>query len=307
MSLALTPAPEERAEAVIAPTHADGIWSSRLADWLTYGLYWGVHVAAFGVFFTGVTRTALVLFALTFWGRLFGITGGYHRYFSHRTYKTSRAFQFVLALLGTMATRRRGRCGGPRIHRIHHQLVGRARRPPLAGQRGFWWSHMGWILDKKWQGDAPRPDPRLREVPRAAVAEPLALRPARRARGRVLRCRRHAGPRLGLLRLDHAALARHLHDQLAVARVRHAPLRRPTTTRRNNWLLALLTLRRGLAQQPPPLQRTARQGFFWWEIDLTYYVLRGLKAVGLIWDLREPPAALKSGRVREAAIEREAA
>ena len=52
---------------------------------------------------------------------------------------------------------------------------------------------------------------------------------------------------------------------------------------------------------------SARQGFRWWEIDVTYYVLRGLKAVGLIWDVREPPAALKSGRARKPSSERKAA
>jgi len=149
MSLALSPAPEEQVEAVIAPTHADGIWSSRLADWLTYGLYWGVHVAAIGVFFTGVTKTALVLFALTFWGRLFGITGGYHRYFSHKTYKTSRPFQFLLALLGTMATQK-GPLWWASLHRIHHRESdgpGDVHSP----KRGFYYSHQGWIFDKKWQ------------------------------------------------------------------------------------------------------------------------------------------------------------
>ncbi|MCX5740343.1 MAG: hypothetical protein NTZ61_17975, partial [Proteobacteria bacterium] len=70
MSLALSPVPDEQPEIILAPNAADGIWSSRLADWLTYGLYWGVHVAAIGVLFTGVTKTALLLFALTFWGRL---------------------------------------------------------------------------------------------------------------------------------------------------------------------------------------------------------------------------------------------
>jgi stearoyl-CoA desaturase (delta-9 desaturase) len=58
---------------------------------------------------------------------------------------------------------------------------------------------------------------------------------------------------------------------------------------RNNLFLALITMGEGWHNNHHHFQASARQGFFWWEIDLTYYVLRGLQAVGLIWDLREPP------------------
>jgi len=72
-------------------------------------------------------------------------------------------------------------------------------------------------------------------------------------------------------------------------------------------VLALLTCGEGWHNNHHHYMASARQGFRWWEIDVTYYVLRGLKAAGLIWDVREPPAALKSGRVRETVIERKAA
>ena len=141
MSLALSPAPQPEAETVIAPTHADGIWSSRLADWLTHSLYWGVHAAALGVFFTGVTKTALVLFALTFWGRLFGITGGYHRYFSHRAYKTSRWFQFLLAL-GATCTAQKGVLWWAAHHRDHHKYSDTPEdiRTAASEEAQIWWA-----------------------------------------------------------------------------------------------------------------------------------------------------------------------
>ena len=77
---------------------ADGVWAKQ--RWISRTLYWGIHAACVLVFVVGVSTGDLVLLAATFWARLFGITGGYHRYFSHKTYKTSRVFQFLLAWVG---------------------------------------------------------------------------------------------------------------------------------------------------------------------------------------------------------------
>ena len=309
MSLALSPLPnpaeiEPEAEVVPAVTHADGIWSSRLADWLTYGLYWGVHVAALGVFATGVTKTALVLFALTFWGRLFGITGGYHRYFAHKTYKTSRPFQFLLALLGTAATQK-GPLWWASLHRIHHRESdgpGDVHSPT----RGFWYSHQGWIFDKRWQ--ATRLDgipdfakyPEIQWLNRWHFLPPVAVAVACHAIG--------GWP--GLFWAFFLSTTLLWHSTYTINSLSHVfGTRRFDTddTSKNNWLLALLTCGEGWHNNHHHYMASARQGFRWWEIDITYYVLRALKAVGLIWDVREPPAALKSGRVRESVIERKAA
>ena len=93
-------------------SEAEGWWARR--DRVTEIVYWGIHASCLLVFWVGFSTADLVLLAATFYARMFGITGGYHRYFAHRTYKTSRAFQFVLALLGVHAPRRRGRSGGRR-------------------------------------------------------------------------------------------------------------------------------------------------------------------------------------------------
>ena len=304
MSLALSPLPEEQADAVITPTDADGIWSSRLADWLTHGLYWGVHVAALGVLATGVTKTALVLFALTFWGRLFGITGGYHRYFAHKTFKTSRPFQFLLALLGTCATQK-GPLWWASLHRIHHRESdgpGDVHSP----KRGFYYSHQGWIFDKKWQ--ATRLDripdfakyPEIQWLNRWHFVPPAALGFACFAIG--------GWP--GLFWGFFLSTTLLWHSTYTINSLSHVfGTRRFDTddTSKNNWMLALLTWGEGWHNNHHHYMASARQGFRWWEIDITYYVLRALAAVGLIWDVREPPAALKSGRVRETVVERKAA
>jgi stearoyl-CoA desaturase (Delta-9 desaturase) len=309
MSLALSPRPntaQHDPQAVIAPapTHADGIWASRFADWLTYGLYWGVHVAAFGVFFTGVTTTALVLFAITFWGRLFGITGGYHRYFAHKTFKTSRPFQFVLALLGTAATQK-GPLWWASLHRIHHRESdgpGDVHSP----KRGFWYSHQGWIFDKQWQATRLDLIPDFAKVPeiqwlnRWHFVPPVALAVACFAIGGLP----------GLFWGFFVSTTLLWHSTYTINSLSHLfGTRRFETsdTSRNNLALALLTCGEGWHNNHHHYMASARQGFRWWEIDITYYVLRTLKAVGLIWDVREPPAALKSGRARETMPERKAA
>ena len=82
---------------------------------------------------------------------------------------------------------------------------------------------------------------------------------------------------LGLSRVDGGALAFHLHDQLA-------------RTHLGNAALALLTLGEGWHNNHHHYCAATRQGFRWWEIDITYYALRALQTVGLVWEIREPPA-----------------
>ena len=300
MSIALSPIPRNEipqqrddAPAPPAPTVSDGVWASRFADWLTHSLYWGVHVAALGVFFTGVTKTALVLFALTFWGRLFGITGGYHRYFSHKTFKTSRPFQFVLALLGTLATQK-GPLWWSSLHRIHHRESdgpGDVHSP----KRGFYYSHQGWIFDKKWQ--ATRLDlipdfakyPELQWLNRWHFVPPVAL---------AVLCFAIGGAP-GLFWGFFLSTTLLWHATYTINSLSHVfGTRRFETddTSKNNWMLALLTWGEGWHNNHHHYMASCRQGFRWWEIDITYYVLRGCAALGLVWDMREPPAALKSGR-----------
>ena len=309
MSLALSPTPRtephDPAEVVApAPTHADGIWASRLADWLTYGLYWGVHVAAFGVFFTGITTTAVVLFAIAFWGRLFGITGGYHRYFAHKTFKTSRAFQFVLALLGTAATQK-GPLWWASLHRIHHRESdgpGDVHSP----KRGFYYSHQGWIFDKRWQ--ATRLDlipdfakyPEIQWLNRWHFVPPVGL---------AVLCYAIGGMP-GLFWGFFLSTTVLWHSTYTINSLSHVfGKRRFATddTSKNNWMLALLTFGEGWHNNHHNYMASCRQGFRWWEIDITYYALRGLAALGLVWDLREPPAWMKSTDASEPPALREAA
>lgn len=289
MATAHEPQPDLDSEAP-PPSHADGPWSNAALDQLTYGLYWGVHVAALGVFFTGVTGTALALFALTFWGRLFGITAGYHRYFAHRSFRTGRAFQFVLALLGTLATQK-GPLWWAGLHRIHHRESdgpGDVHSP----KRGFWYAHQGWIFDKRWQ--ATRLDlipdfaryPEIRWLNRWHFVPPVAL---------AVGCFAIGGwP--GLFWGYFLSTTLLWHSTYTINSLMHLVGRRrfeTGDTSRNGLVLALLTCGEGWHNNHHFYQASCRQGFRPWEVDLTYYALRGLAAIGLVDNLREPPAWMK--------------
>ena len=116
--------------------------------------------------------------------RMLAITGGYHRYFSHRSYRLKRVPQFVLAFVGTTAAQK-GPLWWAAHHRAHHKYSDTERdiHSPI---RGFWWSHVGWILCDKFNKTDTRRDQGLHEVPRAGLARQARLGRAVDARHRVL-------------------------------------------------------------------------------------------------------------------------
>jgi stearoyl-CoA desaturase (delta-9 desaturase) len=224
--------------------------------------------------------------ATTFWLRLFAVTGGYHRYFSHRAFKTSRVFQFVLALLGTSATQKGPLwwAGGHRRHHRYSDQDGDMHSP----RRGLYYSHQGWILSDEWQEtelDRIRDFakfPELVWLNRWHFVPPLLL---------VATCAAIGGFS-GVLWGFVVSTVALWHTTYSINSLAHrwGSRRYDTTdTSRNNWVLALLTLGEGWHNNHHWYMTSARQGFFWWEVDVTYYVLRALALVGVVWDLREVP------------------
>ena len=298
-----TPRPPKLSREVAAqraPTEADGALAR--VDHVSWTVYWTIHAAAVGAvlwaLFAGVSGTALALFAATFWIRMFAITAGYHRYFSHKSYKTSRAFQTVLAVLGTTSVQKGPLwwCG---LHRRHHRFSdgpGDIHSP----RDGFYYAHQGWVFDKRWNATPLEliPDfaryPELQWLNRYHYVPPALL---------AIACGAIGGFE-GLLWGFCVSTTLLWHATYSINSLAHVwGTRRYDTpdTSRNNALLALLTMGEGWHNNHHYYMASARQGFKWWEIDLTYYVLRGLAAVGVIWDLREPPAAALEGRTRAAA------
>ena len=282
----------EPAMASLGARPADGLWGRLPA--INTVFYWGIHAACLAGFWTGVSAGDLALLAATFFLRMLAVTGGYHRYFSHRTYRTSRPFQLVLALLGCTATQK-GPLWWAGNHRHHHANADGPEdvHSPL---HGFYWSHQGWIAHERWEPTLLDRVPDLARYPelvwlnRWHFVPPLAL---------ALLCFAIGGWS-GLVWGFVVSTTLLWHSTYTINSLAHTwGKRRYDTpdTSRNNWLLALLTLGEGWHNNHHHYMACARQGFYWWEVDVTYYVLRALAAVGLVWDLRQPPAAvLEAGR-----------
>ena len=284
-------------------TEADG-WLTR-TNFISRVIYWGIHAACLLVLVTGAPREALLLCAVTYFVRVFAITGVYHRYFSHRGYKTSRIFQFVLAFLGTSCTQK-GPLWWAATHRLHHRYSDQP-GDPHSPKEGFWYSHQGWIFDPRSGGtstEAIRDFARFPELVwlnQYHFVAPLTLAVLCWAIGGF------AGVVWGF------AVSTTLlwHATYSINSLAHiwGTRRYPTgDTSRNNLLLALITLGEGWHNNHHHYMASARNGFLWWEIDVTYYMLKGLAAVGLVWDLRVPPASVVHGAAPDEATElREAA
>jgi stearoyl-CoA desaturase (delta-9 desaturase) len=258
-------------------------------SWLSMTSYWLIHASCLFAFFTGVSAVDVALCLGLFYLRLFGITGGYHRYFSHRSYKTSRVFQFALAWIGCMAIQK-GPLWWAAAHRRHHRYSDLPGDPHSPGE-GFWHSHQGWIFDgsteetelERIQDFAAYPE--LVWLNRWHAAPPLVM---------GIACYAIAGLS-GLVWGVAISTTLLWHSTYVINSLAHRwGTRRYDTkdTSRNNWFLALLTLGEGWHNNHHRYMASSRQGFFWWEIDLTYYVLLGLRRLGLVWEMREPPARL---------------
>jgi stearoyl-CoA desaturase (delta-9 desaturase) len=269
----------------LAGADADGWWGRQAV--LSRVAYWGLHASCLLVLWVGVSAGDLYLLLATFFGRMFAITAGYHRYFSHRTYRTSRAFQFVLALLGATATQK-GALWWAGHHRIHHKHADRPGRDVHSPRDGFWYAHQGWIFDGRFDASPLEQVrdfagyPELVWLNRWHVVPPIALAALLCAFGGASAV--VWGYCVSTVALWHATYSINSLAHLWGTRRYDTP-----DDSRNNWLLGLLTFGEGWHNNHHHYCASARQGFRWWEIDVSYYLLRGLAALGIVWDLREPP------------------
>jgi stearoyl-CoA desaturase (delta-9 desaturase) len=266
-----------------------------------------MHVGCLGVFWVSWSWVAVVLAVLLYLARAFGLTAFYHRYFSHRAFKTSRWLQFGGALLGCMALQK-GPLWWAAHHREHHRRSDREGDAHSPHVHGFIWAHMGWFL-------TPRNNelrlglvrdwlrfPELRWLDRCAPAVALLFGAGLFGLGEMLQ---YYWPELGTSGLQLVVSCFFIstvalyHATYSVNSFAHLFGGRRFDTvdeSRNNWLVALLTLGEGWHNNHHHYPSAARQGFVWWEVDLTYYLLLALQRLGLIWNLRPVPEhILRSG------------
>jgi stearoyl-CoA desaturase (Delta-9 desaturase) len=284
--------------------------AGRDVDWLRITPFMGLHLLCFGAIWTGWSPVAVAVAVALYALRLLAITGFYHRYFSHRAFRTSRAVQFLFAVLGASAVQR-GPLWWAAQHRHHHAHADGALDPHSARRHGFLWSHLGWFLTREnFRTRLERvPDlaryPELRFLDRYDALVPLLLAVLLFVAGEWLAW---AAPGLGtdgwqLLVWGFAISTVALyHVTFTINSLAHRFGRRRYATRddsRNNFWLALLTFGEGWHNNHHHYPASARQGFRWWEIDIAYYFLRLLALTGLIWDLRPVPAGIRdAGRAR---------
>jgi stearoyl-CoA desaturase (delta-9 desaturase) len=278
-------------------------------DWLRILPFLGMHLACLGIIWVGVSPIAVGVAVALYVLRMFAITGFYHRYFSHRSFRTSRAAQFAFALLGASAVQR-GPIWWAAHHRHHHAYSDRPEDVHSPVQRGFLWSHMGWFLSRRhFQPPLDRVRdllrfPELRWLDRFDIVVPIALALALFASGAALE---RLAPGLGtsawqlLVWGFFVSTVACYHGTYTINSLCHVWGRRRYATRdnsRNNAILALVTLGEGWHNNHHHYPMSVRQGFYWWEVDITYYLLRLLAALGIVWDLKPVPGAVRdSNRV----------
>ncbi|MGB8634951.1 MAG: acyl-CoA desaturase [Rhodanobacteraceae bacterium] len=275
--------------------------ATRQIDWLRAFPFLALHVACAAVFWVGVSPIALVVASGLYAVRMFALTGFYHRYFSHRAFKTSRAVQFVFALVGASCVQR-GPLWWAAHHRNHHRHADTDLDPHSPSIRGFFWSHAGWFLTPDaFRTDLERvPDlaryPELRWLDRFDTAVPLVLAVLLYGLGVLLS---HVAPQLGtsggqmLVWGFFVSTVVLFHATVTINSLAHRYGSRRYETRdqsRNNAWLALLTFGEGWHNNHHFFPGASRQGFRWWEIDITWYGLRLMAALGLVRELKPVPA-----------------
>lgn len=297
--LALAPQEESDPTTIAAPAVVVDVDSARQKTSVWARLLRSVRVTT--VLLVAVHATALIgavkywswrglaLAIVVYFVRMFWVTAAYHRYFSHRSFKTSRPFQFVLAVLAQSAAQR-GVIWWASHHRWHHKHSDTRKDVHSAGLRGFWYAHVGWILSDEWSdtdltgvADLMRyPELRFLNHTLISIVPTVTL-----ALAFLL-----IGGMPGLIWGFMVSTVLLWHGSFSINSLAHLFGRRRYATSddsRNNWFLALLTTGEGWHNNHHHYQSSANQGFTWWQIDVTFYLLRMMAAVGLVWDLRRPP------------------
>jgi stearoyl-CoA desaturase (Delta-9 desaturase) len=266
-----------------------------------------VHLGCIAAFWTGVTYQALVIGSALYWLRIFAIGAGYHRYFSHRAYRTSRTFQFVLAFLSQSSAQKSVLWWASK-HRHHHLHSDTQTDIHSPRHRGFIYSHLGWIFARRNDAtdltkiaDFAR-QPELMWLHKYELVPPLVL--ASVCYG--------VGGWPGLVVGFFWSTVLVYHATFCINSLAHVSGRRRYVTAddsRNNWPLAFFTMGEGWHNNHHAYQSSVRQGFKWWEIDATFYILKVLSFFGVVWDLKTPPAEVRRNehRLGSRVIERAAA
>ncbi len=283
-------------------------------DWQRTLPFIFLHLGCLAVFWVGISPVVVVAAVILYLVRMFAITGFYHRYFSHRTFKTSRAVQFIFAVLGN-SSMQRGPLWWAATHRHHHKHADHEEDIHSPVVSGFLWSHIGWLTCMKNFPTAYKSIPDLKKFPELVFLNrydqtvPLVFGLIMLGIGWMLeRFLPSLGTSMGQFFVWTFFISTTvlLHGTLFINSLAHVWGSRDYQTdddSRNSWLLTFITLGEGWHNNHHRYPHSVRQGFRWWQLDITYYGLKVLSWAGLIWDLRPVPLAV----LEEAAEMREPA
>ncbi|MEO7426759.1 MAG: acyl-CoA desaturase [Fibrobacteria bacterium] len=262
-----------------------------------------LHLPVLAIFWVGASPVAVSVAAVLYFVRMFAITGWYHRYFSHRTFKTGRAMQFIFAFIGN-ASAQRGALHWAAHHRNHHRFSDQPEDPHSPRQQGFWVSHMLWFGKRENSTAQSRhckdfaKFPELMFLDRFDFIAPSLLALSMLGLGMVAHRfapgLRTSGGQMLIWGFFVSTIALY-HGTFSINSLGHIMGKQRYQTgddSKNSFLLALITLGEGWHNNHHHFANTVRQGFRWWEIDVSYYLLWGFSKLGLVWGLKPVPAHL---------------
>ena len=277
-------------------------------DWLRITPYIGIHLMCFGVIWVGWSSVAVGIAGFLYLLRIFAITGFYHRYFSHRTFKTSRWFQLLFGLIGT-ASIQRGPLWWAAHHRHHHAHSDDPEDVHSPVQHGFLWSHMGWFTApvnfptkiELIQDFAKFPE--LRFLDRFDLVIAVLIGTGMFILGASLPAELGtSGMQMLVWFFISTVILYHVTYMInSLAHVYGSRRYETTDTSRNNPFLAILAFGEGWHNNHHHYPNTARQGFYWWEIDMSYYIIVALSWLGLVWDVKPLPAEIREPKEEKVA------
>ena len=271
-----------------------------------------IHLSPIAAIFTGATLFDWMVCIFLYVFRMLWITGGYHRYFAHKSYKTSRFFQFVIGFMAQTSAQK-GALWWAAHHRHHHRHSDTPADPHSMKIYGFWYSHIGWIVgpdfketDFKTIGDyAKYPElvwlNKHHLIPPVSLAVLVTALGAMVNGGSIMLMFTAAGMSTLLIGFFLSTVILY-HGTFSINSIMHhfgKPRYETGDESKNSLWLALLTLGEGWHNNHHYYETASRQGFFWWEIDITWYWLKVLSWLGLIWDMKGVPNHIKFSKDKE--------
>ena len=272
-------------------------------------LFWLIHLIPLLAFLPGINVTFFdwMMCLFMYYFRMFFVCSTYHRYFAHKTFKTSRWFQFVLAFMA-QTTMQKGVLWWAAHHRIHHKTSDTPADPHSMKLYGFWYSHVGWILGPDYNEtdyEGIKDFAKFKElrwlnnnswIPFVVLGIAIWLIGAKVKGGSWFAFEQGLPTLLIGFFLSTAIL---FHGTFSINSIMHYFGKKRYESgddSKNNFILALVTLGEGWHNNHHYYQSSMKNGFFWWEIDITGYIVHMLSWVGLVWDIKTVPDHIKHSK-----------